>query len=698
MAATEAPPKWPDVLETKELQEKIRTAKVLAVGAGGIGCELLKTLVLSGFEDIEVVDLDTIETSNLNRQFLFRKHHVGKSKAEVAAEVVRSFAPRAKIVAHQANVKEPRFGLDFVRSKDLVLNGLDNLEARRHVNRLCVAGGVPLVESGTAGHKGQVTVHIKGLTECYECTHRAAQQRSYPVCTLRNTPDKPIHCIVWAKEMLFGRLFGRPEELTDLDEQTAASKDGPAHAAANGAADDAGARESDQEEAAAAAAEEARELAGFFARGKGEAALGYARRVFGRVFASDIEKVVGMAELWKTRRPPAPLSLAALLPDETAAAAEVAAAAAAAAKGGGGGGGVARALGLGDHQVWSDADAAKVFLAAVVAFLEGRPGEVGSAVFDKDDALAVDFVTAAANLRSSCYAIPPQSAFAAKGMAGNIIHAIATTNAAVAGLLVTEAIKVIAGMPSECRTSFLYERVVWSGRKKAPTGQLVGAVPCPPPRPGCVVCGKARLQLTIDTGATTLGQLLDKVIRRGLAVNDATLISGGFMYEEGEGLEDDEVEENRRKLPLAMRELPGGGLGQGAVLAVNDQSQAFSVELVINHSDSIDEEKHPEGFILEGQLPPAQQPGAGEPGAAAGAGTAAEADQQQQRQGGAKRARGGGEGGAAGDDGAAGAGAEAPDAKRARQGDGGGGGGGAAAGGAEDDDGVILVSSDDEVL
>jgi ubiquitin-like 1-activating enzyme E1 B len=95
-----------------------------------------------------------------------------------------------------------------------VLNGLDNLDARRHVNRLCVAAGTPLVESGTAGHKGQVTVHARGLTECYECAPRAAAQRTFPVCTLRNTPDKPVHCVVWAKEMLFGRLFGRPEEVT----------------------------------------------------------------------------------------------------------------------------------------------------------------------------------------------------------------------------------------------------------------------------------------------------------------------------------------------------------------------------------------------------------------------------------------------------------------------------------------------------
>lgn len=102
------------------------------------------------------VDMDTIEISNLNRQFLFRKRHVGKSKAEIAAEAVRSFCPEAKIVTLQNNVKESMFDMAFIKSFSIVLNGLDNDEARRHVNRLCLAADVPLVESGTTGYKGQV--------------------------------------------------------------------------------------------------------------------------------------------------------------------------------------------------------------------------------------------------------------------------------------------------------------------------------------------------------------------------------------------------------------------------------------------------------------------------------------------------------------------------------------------------------------
>lgn len=103
------------------------------------------------------IDMDTIETSNLNRQFLFRRHHVGQSKSKVAAEAVKKFSPRANISAHCTNIKDMAYGVDFFKQFVLVMNGLDNLDARRHVNRLCLAAEVPLIESGTAGYKGQVT-------------------------------------------------------------------------------------------------------------------------------------------------------------------------------------------------------------------------------------------------------------------------------------------------------------------------------------------------------------------------------------------------------------------------------------------------------------------------------------------------------------------------------------------------------------
>ena len=77
--------------------------------------------------------------------------------------------------------------------------------------------------------------------------------------------------------------------------------------------------------------------------------------------------------------------------------------------------------------------------------------DVGSLIFDKDDQLAVEFVTAASNLRSYCFNIPLQSLFNAKGIAGNIVHAIATTNAIISGLIVIEALKLLTDSLENCR-------------------------------------------------------------------------------------------------------------------------------------------------------------------------------------------------------------------------------------------------------
>lgn len=92
------------------------------------------------------------------------------------------------------------FGLSFFKRFSVVLNALDNRAARNHVNRMCLAADIPLIESGTAGYEGQVELIKKGLSQCYECTPKAAQ-KTYPGCTIRNTPSEPIHCIVWAKHL-----------------------------------------------------------------------------------------------------------------------------------------------------------------------------------------------------------------------------------------------------------------------------------------------------------------------------------------------------------------------------------------------------------------------------------------------------------------------------------------------------------------
>jgi ubiquitin-like 1-activating enzyme E1 B len=151
---------------------------------------------------------------------LFRKKDVKQSKALVAAKTASAFNPSVKIYPICANIKEAKYDAKWFASFQIVMSALDNLDARKHINRMCLAAGVPLVESGTEGYFGQVQpilkvclrlvyrriidreLDSKDRTECYECAPKPIQQRTYPVCTIRSTPSQPIHSIVWAKSYL----------------------------------------------------------------------------------------------------------------------------------------------------------------------------------------------------------------------------------------------------------------------------------------------------------------------------------------------------------------------------------------------------------------------------------------------------------------------------------------------------------------
>ena len=376
-------------------------------------------MALTGFKTIELIDLDTIDVSNLNRQFLFRPEHVGQSKALVAGKAATAFNPDMKVISYHDNIKNTKFNLSYFEKFDLVLNALDNIEARRHVNRLCLAANVPLIDSGTTGYLGQVMPILKNKTSCYECFPKPTQ-KVYPICTIRSTPDKPVHCIVWAKEC-FKLLFNQPSESMLYEDTSTGETSTYMHlitfpdvtsntttstGSSNGSTNSI------------------------------DMILEYGKNLLIALYNTEIQKRLEM-DVYKTAKViPVPLNITAIttavkechqiLTNSNVKTSNNLTSA----------GWVNRIFTLNENLI-------QFLLCLYDISISNERNLIGTLSFDKDDLWAMKFITVASNLRSHVFTIPLLSFHDAKGVAGNIIPAIATTNAIVAGVQVLQAVRLL---------------------------------------------------------------------------------------------------------------------------------------------------------------------------------------------------------------------------------------------------------------
>jgi molybdopterin-synthase adenylyltransferase len=137
-------------------QKKLKAAKVLVIGAGGLGCPLLQYLVAAGVGEIGIVDDDVVSLSNLQRQVLFTTDDVGKLKVECAARVLNALNASVKIVSHNVRLTEEN-ARELVRGYDLVADGSDNFATRYVVSDACFYEGKPLVTAAVAQFDASLT-------------------------------------------------------------------------------------------------------------------------------------------------------------------------------------------------------------------------------------------------------------------------------------------------------------------------------------------------------------------------------------------------------------------------------------------------------------------------------------------------------------------------------------------------------------
>lgn len=173
-------------------QERIKNARVLIVGAGGLGCPVLQYLAAAGVGTIGIIDYDVVDESNLQRQVLYSTHDIGKSKMEVAAKIISGLNPFVQINAFNEQL-EPHNALTLISGYDIVVDCSDNFETRYIINDACVLLNKPFVYGGIHKFEGQLAVFNWQLPDGnYGPTYRCVFPESHSEATELNCSNAGV--------------------------------------------------------------------------------------------------------------------------------------------------------------------------------------------------------------------------------------------------------------------------------------------------------------------------------------------------------------------------------------------------------------------------------------------------------------------------------------------------------------------------
>ncbi|OHS96105.1 hypothetical protein TRFO_37745 [Tritrichomonas foetus] len=187
---------------------------ILVVGAGGIGCEIVKSLAIAGYTNMTVIDFDTVSLSNLSRQFFYSEKDIGVEKSKALAANASRLYPNLNITGLYMNVMTHDFSMSFVNQFDFVFCAVDNMAARKKVNQLCVFSQILEIDCASSGKSAQSVPVIPYSSECYDCTPGSEPSGPKITCTIRSTPENYEHCAAWAFH-LFNSMYAHNES-TDV--------------------------------------------------------------------------------------------------------------------------------------------------------------------------------------------------------------------------------------------------------------------------------------------------------------------------------------------------------------------------------------------------------------------------------------------------------------------------------------------------